>query len=257
MKSAVVGGASGIGKAVAERFKDNGSRVVVLDIQEPRFYADDWIPIDLSDPDSASAIVEKLEGPFAAWINSAGLPPRDGAQRQTLAVNFLGLAATTRAAVPLLSKGGSIISIASRAGAAWRSNARQVSSLLKVPSVEKLDEFIASEEIDPVRAYDLSKEAVIVWSMLHVEALIPSGIRINTVSPAAVSTRLLSEFESAFGSERVRATVARVGRPGFPSEVADVAYYLVSEQSRWINGADIPVDGGISALAACESFGFA
>ena len=213
MKTAVVGGSSGIGKAVAERFKSHGSSVVILDIQEPQFKADDWVRTDLSDPESASEIVSKLARPFAAWINSAGLPPRDGTQRQMLAVNFLGLVAATRAAVPLLSNRGSIVNIASRAGAGWRSNARQIMALLKVPSVEKLDEFIAAEQIDPVRTYSLSKEAVIVWSMLQAKALIPSGIRINSVSPAAVSTRLLPEFESAFGSERVRATVARVGQP--------------------------------------------
>lgn len=257
MKIAVVGGSSGIGKAVAERFKDHGSSIVVLDIQEPHFEVCDWVPTDLSDPESTSETVSKLAGPFAAWINSAGLPPREGEQRQMLAVNFLGLVAATRTAIPLLSKGGSIVSIASRAGAAWRSNAKQIGALLDVPSVDKLDEFIAAEQIDPVRAYALSKEAVIVWSMLQVGALMPSGIRINTVSPAAVSTRLLPEFESAFGRERVRAMVARVGRPGLPSEVADVVHYLASGQSRWINGADIPVDGGISALASCESFGFA
>ena len=211
MKIAVVGGSSGIGKAVAERFKDYGSSVVVLDIQEPHFEGCDWVRTDLSDPESASDTVSKLEGPFAAWINSAGLPPRDGEQRQLLAVNFLGLVAATNTAIPLLSKGGSIVSIASRAGAAWRVNAKQISALLNVPSLEKLDEFIAAEQIDPVRAYELSKEAVIVWSMLQVSALISSGIRINTVSPAAVSTRLLPEFEAAFGRDRVQAMVARVG----------------------------------------------
>ena len=211
MKVAVVGGSSGIGKAVAERFKDHGSSVVVLDIQEPHFEGCDWVRTDLSDPESASDTVSKLEGPFAAWINSAGLPPRDGAQRQLLAVNFLGLVAATNAAIPLLSKGGSIVSIASRAGAAWRVNAKQISALLNVPSLEKLDEFIAAEQIDPVRAYALSKKAVIVWPMLQVSALISSGIRINTVSPAAVSTRLLPEFEAAFGRDRVQAMVARVG----------------------------------------------
>ena len=80
MKSAVAGGSSGICKAVAECFKDHGSCVVVLDIQEPQFDADDWIPIYFSDPDSVSEIVSKLEGQFAAWINFAGLRPRDGAR---------------------------------------------------------------------------------------------------------------------------------------------------------------------------------
>ena len=93
--------------------------------------------------------------------------------------------------------------------------------------------------------------------MLQVEFLIPSDIRIDAVSPDAISMRLLSEFESAFGGERIRANVARAVRSGCPSQAAAVEHYLASEQSRWINGTDMLADGGISALAACGSFGFA
>ena len=117
MKTAVADGSSGNGKAVAKLFKDCESSVVAPDFQEPQFEAEARLPTDLSDPVNASEIVSKLEGPFAAWSSSAGLPSREGAQRRVLAVNFLGLVAAASAAVPLLPKGGPIVNIASRVGA--------------------------------------------------------------------------------------------------------------------------------------------
>ena len=232
MKTAVADGSSGNGKAVAKLFKDRESGVVAPDFQEPQFEAEARLPTDLSDPVNASEIVSKLEGPFAAWSSSAGLPSREGARRRMLAVNFLRLVAAARAAVPLLPKGGPIVNIASRVGAALRSSTRQIPDLLNIPSDEKLNDFIATEQFAPVRTYALSKVAVTVWSMLQVKSLIPPGIRINTVNPADVSKRSLPEFETPFGVKHVRSIAAQVNRRGFPSEVAAVVHRLASDRSR-------------------------
>jgi len=116
----------------------------------------------------------------------------------------------------------------------------------------QLPEFISQRKIDPTRAYNLSKEALIVMTMADTERLLARGMRINSVSPAAVSTGILDDFYSAFG-DRVVKNVARAGRPGEPDEVADVIVFLASEQSRWIKGQDIVIDGGMSAMALSDA----
>ena len=110
--------------------------------------------------------------------------------------------------------------------------------------------------IDHVRAYNLSKEAVIVLTIAETEALFARGLRMNTVSPAAVSTGILDDFVTAFG-ERVAKNIARAGRPGLPDEVADVILFLASPESRWLKGIDIPVDGGMGAMAVSDMIGLA
>ena len=107
-----------------------------------------------------------------------------------------------------------------------------------------------------MRAYNLSKEAVIAFTLSQTERLIARNLRMNSVSPAAVSTGILDDFVSAFGAQ-VAQTMARTGRPATPDEVADVTVFLARPESHWIKGQDIIVDGGISALVACDTMGLA
>ena len=110
-----------------------------------------------------------------------------------------------------------------------------------------LDIFITNQDIDYVRAYDLTKEAVVVWGIANTERLLAKSLRVNSVSPAAVSMGILDVFEAAFG-DRLTRNVARVGRPGYPEEIADVILYLIRAESGWTKGQDITIDGGMSAL---------
>ena len=114
-----------------------------------------------------------------------------------------------------------------------------------------IDAFIHSHKIDDTRAYNLSKEAVIVDAIATTEAFLAQGIRVNCVSPAAVSTGILDDFTKAFGP-KVAKNIARAGRPGHPSEIADVILYLASPQSAWIKGQDITIDGGMSAMGMTD-----
>ena len=81
-----------------------------------------------------------------------------------------------------------------------------------------------------------------------------SGLLHISVSPAAVSTGILDDFKRAFG-DRVAQNLAKVGRAGLPSEIADVICFLAGPESHWIKGQDLVVDGGMSALAASEAMG--
>lgn len=254
MRIALTGGATGIGAAVAAKLTSAGARVIAFDLNEPKDNIAQWIATDLGDPASISDAVAEAEGPFDVLINNAGLPPRPGLQETILSVNFLGLVQLTNAMIPALKKGGAIVNTASRAGAAWRQNIDQVKALIALKDPSELSPFIAAHNIDHIRAYNLSKEAVIAWGMAQTERLIALDLRMNSVSPAAVSTGILDDFETAFGEQMAR-NVARVGRPGLPEEVADLIVFLASPESRWLKGNDFAIDGGMSALAAVDQLG--
>ena len=149
-----------------------------------------------------------------------------------------------------LNPQASIVNTASRAGAMWQQNIEQVKALI-ASEWEDIPALIERFDIDDTRAYNLSKEAVIAYSIGQTERLLQKGLRMNTVSPAAVSTAILDTFKQAFG-EKVVKNIERVGRPGSPEEIADIILFLASPQSGWLKGQDITIDGGMSALAITD-----
>ena len=253
MKVALTGGASGIGAEVAGKLKTLGHHVTAFDISEPSIQVDKWVQTDLSDPASIENALDVADGPFDALVNNAGLPPREGQAALILKVNYFGMRAFYEGMLTKMVQGGSIVNVASRAGAGWRDHLREVKALLEV-NVSDVDEFIAVRGMDAVRAYNLSKEAVIVLTMAETERMLELGLRMNSVSPAAVSTGILKDFTAAFG-DKVAQNIARVGRAGLPEEIADVIIYLASPESGWIKGQDIVIDGGITAIAVSEALG--
>ena len=253
MRALITGAATGIGAITVKKLKSRGYEVLAFDIAEPA-NVDQWIRVDMSKRESIDAAMRDISGRFDCLINNAGLPPRPGLEQPILSVNFLGLVRLTNALIPMLKEGSAIVNTASRAGAAWRENIVQVKALLALLDPSALDDFISTQNIDHIRAYNLSKEAVIAWSLAQTERLIARGLRMNTVSPAAVSTGILDDFEAAFGA-RMAKNIARVGRPGLPEEVADVIIFMASKESCWLKGNDIIVDGGMSALSVVDQLG--
>lgn len=251
MRVALTGGASGIGSEVAKRLMQDGHTVHAFDIHQPQVNIDRWIETDMSDSASIKAAIDSVDGPYDAMINNAGLPPRDGLEEKILRVNFFGLRSFLNGMLDKLRDGASIVNTASRAGGMWKDNLDEVKALLALNET-KLADFIKARNIDPTRAYNLSKEALIVMTIADTSRLLSRGLRMNTVSPAAVSTEILQDFHAAFG-EVVARNVARAGRPGQPDEVADVIIFLASEQSRWIKGQDLVIDGGMSAMLLSDS----
>lgn len=253
MRAAITGAATGIGATTAEKLRLRGYEVVAFDIAEPA-NVDQWIRVDMSQPDSINAATAQVSGCFDCLINNAGLPPRPGLEQSILSVNFLGLVRITNSLIPMLNEGGAIVNTASRAGAAWRENIEQVKALFALTDPAELGDFVETHTIDHVRAYNLSKEAVIAWGFAQTERLIALNLRMNSVSPAAVSTAILEDFKTAFG-EKIARNIARVGRPGLPDEVADVIVFLASRESHWLKGNDLTIDGGMSALAVADQLG--
>ncbi len=251
---AVTGVASGIGAEIARMLKSNGDTVIGFDLRETAENVDEFIMLDLNDPASITRAANAVSTPLDGLCNNAGLPPREGLEAAILQVNFLGQRQFTQAMLPHLRKGGSIVNMASRAGAAWRDNIDQNKRLASLTDAAGLDEFIAEEGMDATRCYNLSKEAMILWTLAMTEDLIGMDLRANSISPGAVATGILDDFARAFGEKMVK-NLERAGRPGTPQEIAEIAVFLLSEKSGWLKGIDIPVDGGMGGFNMADALG--
>ena len=258
----VTGVASGIGAELARILKAQGHRVIGFDIQETHDNVDQFIMLDLNDVSSIALAAASIDEPINGLCNNAGLPPRAGLEEVILQVNFLGTRAFTHAMTQRFRTGASIVNMASRAGHGWRDGADQVKRLSAITDKHQLAEFIASEGIDATRCYNLTKEAMILWTVAETEAMGRRGVRINSLSPGGISTGMLGDFQKAFGAQMAK-NVARAGRLGAPTEIAEIAAFLLSPASNWIKGADIAIDGGMGAFnqsdamdLSCLSLGY-
>jgi NAD(P)-dependent dehydrogenase (short-subunit alcohol dehydrogenase family) len=153
-----------------------------------------------------------------------------------------------------LKPGAAIVNVASKAGDQWLQNIEQVKQLLALDDTADVAAFCEQYGVGDTRAYHLAKEAVIVWTLAECEKLLARGLRMNTVSPAAVQTGILGDFKAAFG-DGVSRNIDRVGRAGLPAEVAEVVTFLASSRSHWLKGIDIRVDGGMGACNMADQLG--
>ncbi|MGX9355801.1 coniferyl-alcohol dehydrogenase [Roseobacteraceae bacterium S113] len=250
----ITGVSNGIGAALAARLKAAGHKIVGYDLVAPAVPVDHFIALDLADMDALHAAAADTPEPLDGLCNNAGIPPRDGLEAEILQVNFTGTRAYTEAMLPHLKPGASVINMASRAGHRWHENLAQVKALAAVTHTEDLAAFVREHSIDPTRAYNLSKEAVLLWTFALAEPLMAMGVRVNSVSPGGVDTGILADFQRAFG-DRMTRNVARAGRVGRPEEIAAVAAFVLSDESHWLKGVDIPVDGGMGAFNMSDTLG--
>lgn len=250
----VTGVASGIGAALAGLLKAQGHDVVGFDRVATAENVDHFVHLDLNDPDAILAAAKACPVRLDGLCNNAGLPPRDGLEVAILQVNFLGTRAFTDAMLDQLNPDASIVNLASRAGHKWRDNLEQVKRLGALGHPDQLPGFIASESIDPTRCYNLSKEAMILWTLSIAEQMNARGLRVNSLSPGGVATGILDDFKRAFGEKMTR-NVARAGRTGTPEEIAEIAAFVLSPNSHWLKGEDIAIDGGMGAFNMSDALG--
>jgi len=251
---AVTGVASGIGQQLARLLKEQGHRVIGFDLRDASDPLDQFIRLDLNDEVSIAKAAASVSDPLDGLCNNAGLPPREGLEAAILQVNFLGTRAFTKAMITHLAPNASIVNMASRAGHGWRDNLVQIKRLSAVAGSDQLTHFVDQEKIDATRCYNLSKEALLLWSAAMNEQLLNQGYRMNSLSPGGVATGILDDFRKAFGPQMAK-NVERAGRAGDPEEIAQIAAFVLSEKSNWLKGADIPIDGGMGAFALSDALG--
>lgn len=239
-KTLVLTGASrGIGHATVKRFSREGWRVITCSRQA--FSEDcpwpagpeDHIKIDLSDPEDVGSAVSEIRhrleeqgGKLHALVNNAAISPKlnDGKRinsidtpmhvwRDVFQVNFFA---------PIMLARGLFKELAAAKG-----------SIVNVTS-------IAGGRVHPFAgtAYATSKAALSSLTREMAGDFGPYGIRVNAIAPGEIETSILSP-----GTEKIVETIP-LRRLGSTSEVADTIFFLCSEQSSYVTGAEIHINGG-------------
>lgn len=226
----VTGAARGIGRAIAGRLRAEGLRVHALDLAPPEAAGEGltFHRCDVGCLDEVEAVAARIGGVDVLVNNAAAvtpampitdLSPQDWQRAMT--VNVTGLFHVTRSFLPGMGQGGCIINLASTFG--------HVGSPGRV-------------------AYSTTKGAVLAFTRSLALDVAARGIRVNSVSPGAVTTDRLAElFGSPEAAEAYLAPLHPIGRTGRPEDIANAVWFLASAQSAFMTGADLRVDGGYTA----------
>ncbi|MBM4419499.1 MAG: SDR family oxidoreductase [Chloroflexi bacterium] len=241
----VTGTGSGIGKATARRFAQEGASVVAVDINETggqrvvaELQAEGWrvtfVSGDVARADDVRRAVEVAENAYGGldiFFANAGIATFGTIEEtseedwdRVVAVNLRSCYLAIRFAAPVMRRrgGGSIINTAS------------------------VHAFLTAGGIG---AYGATKHAVVGLTKAAAQELAADGIRVNAVCPGAVETPLMRSNLRWVGNEeeeyRKIARSAPLGRVGRPEEIAEIVLWLASDASSFATGAPFVVDGGL------------
>ena len=238
----ITGGSSGIGLATARRFVEEGAYVYITGRRQSeldkavKLIGRDVAAVQgdvqsLDDLDRIYAKVAKEKGKIDILVASSGFVEHQKLGEittshfdKTFGINARGLLFLQKA-LPLIRDGGSIVLISSIA---------------------------AFKGLPAHGTYSASKAAVRSFVRTWTAELKDRGIRVNAISPGAIDTPIIdSQAATKEGADAIRAKFASatpLNRIGRPEELAAAVLFLASQDSSYVAGADLVVDGGLSAL---------
>ncbi|OBJ22645.1 coniferyl-alcohol dehydrogenase [Mycobacterium sp. 1245801.1] len=252
-RAVVTGCASGIGEHVVRQLSELGAEVIGLDKRRPDFAIDGFHEVDLADRTSIESAVADVTGPVDALFNVAGVSSGIGDPLLVVTVNFLGMRHLTEALIPKMSAGSSIVSVSSLAAAAYREHLREVAPLLHTATMQEGIDWCREHPDVLGTGYQLSKEAIILYTMRSATPLGARGIRINCTGPGVTETPILDQLRTAYGQGFLDDIPKPLGRVSEPAEQASVLLFLNSDAASYISGQVLWVDGGnVGAAIAGE-----
>lgn len=230
----ITGAARGLGLGIAERFDEEGAKLALLDYNEPELQSAARkigalaCCCDISDVDEVNesiATAIELLGGLDGVVNAAGVVVARSFEETTaddwnrvLGINLLGPVNVVRAALPALKAAGN-------------------ATVVNVASVTGYQPTVMSS------AYSASKAGLMMFTKSVAMEFGP-GIRANTICPGLIKTEMSRYvWEDPAMLERVTQGYA-LKRIGVPEDIANAAVYLSSDQSSYVTGTEISVDGG-------------
>lgn len=250
-KVLVVGGATGMGAAVAGLSTELGADVTVMDVAEVTYPVSQSIRVDLRDQTSVDAAIESLDGPVDVVFACAGVA--DGTPGIML-INFIAQRHLIESLVSAgrLRRGGAVVMISSVAGLPWQQNLSNVLEFLDTPDWPSAAGWV--EDHEGTDNYSFSKQAVNGYVARQAFPLLKRGIRINAVLPGPTDTPLAranADVWLAFGQDyRDAAQVETL----VPDQIASVMTFLGSEAAVGVNGVSLLVDQGQIAAGLTDAF---
>ena len=242
----VTGCHSGIGRATAQLLIEAGAEVHGLDWRASDLPLAAFTPVDLREQASIDCALIEIAEPVDALFNCAGLAPMHPAL-DVMKVNFIGMRHLTGALFERMPPGSAAVTVGSNGGAAWRERLPELLELVGTATFDGGAEWCERHPELLQNAYGFSKEAIAVWTMRYSTLTIARGVRLNSTSPGSVQTPMLEEIEKVTPRERIDVVSQPIGRRSDPVEQAWVLLMLNSARASYINGVDLPVDGGFIA----------
>lgn len=242
----VTGCASGIGHAAARLLIEAGAEVHGIDWREPGLALAHFSQVDLRDRSAIDQVARAITRPVDALLNCAGLPPMHP-WADVMKVNFIGMRHLSEAIASTMPPGSAIVTVGSNGGAGWRQRLPELRDFIGTTTFEDGIRWCEAHEAPQTVAYNFAKEAIVVWTFAWSASTIARGIRLNCTSPGAVETPMLAAIEEVTPSGLIDAVAQPIGRRSTPEEQANVLLMLNSQQASYVNGVDLPVDGGFIA----------
>jgi NAD(P)-dependent dehydrogenase (short-subunit alcohol dehydrogenase family) len=234
----ITGGGGGIGRATAIRFAKEGARVLVADIGEEAGIKTvqlikesggeaDFVRVNMTKPEDVEHMVQKALDTFGKLdilINNAGVKSDEKKipdvslveWQEVFDINTTGVFLGMKYVIPRMESGGSIVNTASIAG-------------------------IKGQKL--VAAYSASKSSVIALTKTAATEFGKKNIRVNAIAPGIIDTDMVGDWKKT-KKWPVLSTANALNRIGRPDEIANTILFLASDESSFITGETIVIDGG-------------